>query len=194
MKYEVSDLDLASYTATVMETMKGLDHGAVQRLITAMREVHSRDGAIYVFGNGGSGAASSHLAEDVGKMTIPDQESPTGRYRIMSLTDNSPYLLCLGNDLGFESVFEQQLMNLARPGDLAIGISGSGNSKNVVRAIEAAKRMGLTTAGILGYDGGALKGMVDIPVHVRSMDMQVCEDLHMHIIHQIVKSLAYGWT
>ncbi|MCU0799148.1 MAG: SIS domain-containing protein [Candidatus Thermoplasmatota archaeon] len=188
----VAELDIADYTTTVMETMKGLDHGAVQRLIVAMKDVRSRDGAIYVFGNGGSGAASSHFAEDVGKMTIPDLESPKGRYRIMSLTDNSPYLLCLGNDLGFESVFEQQLMNLARPGDLAIGISGSGNSKNVVRAIAAAKRMGMTTAGILGYDGGVLKGMVEIPVHVRSMDMQVCEDLHMHIIHQIVKSLAYG--
>jgi D-sedoheptulose 7-phosphate isomerase len=184
-------LDLAGYTDTVIGVMKGLDHGAVLRLIDAMKDVHSRGGAIYVFGNGGSGAASSHLAEDVGKMTIPDYESPSGRYRIMSLTDNSPYLLCLGNDLGFESVFEQQLMNLARPGDLAIGISGSGNSKNVVRAIAAAKKMGLNTAGILGYDGGVLKGMLDIPVHVRSMDMQVCEDVHMHIIHQIVKALAY---
>jgi D-sedoheptulose 7-phosphate isomerase len=192
MKSRVSSLDLAGYTNTVIEAMKGLDHGALERLIGAMRTVHSRGGAIFVFGNGGSGAASSHLAEDVGKMTIPDYESPEGRYRIMSLTDNSPYLLCLGNDLGFESVFEQQLMNLARPGDLAIGISGSGNSKNVVRAIAAARRMGLTTAGILGYDGGALMGMVDIPVHVRSMDMQVCEDLHMHIIHQIVRALAYG--
>jgi len=182
-------MDLKAYTRKVVEKLEDLDTDPIEALIGAMRDVKARGGAIYIFGNGGSGAAASHFAEDVGKMTTKDTESHLGRFRIMSLTDNTPYILCLGNDLGYERIFEQQLMNLARPGDLAIGISGSGNSENVVRAVAAAKRMGLTTAALLGYDGGKLKPMVDIAVHVPSMDMQVCEDLHMHIIHQIVRAL-----
>ena len=185
-------MDLEGYTQNVIDQLKELDHSQIEKLISAMKDVKDQGGAVYIFGNGGSGAAASHFAEDVGKMTVPDLGSHEGRFRIMSLTDNTPYILCLGNDLGYEHIFEQQLMNLARRGDLAIGISGSGNSKNVVLAIQAARKMGLATAALLGYDGGKLKGMVDIPVHVPSMDMQVCEDLHMHIIHQVVRALTYG--
>lgn len=177
------------YTEELIRVLKGLDHGPILDLADMIRDAQRRGGCVFVFGNGGSGAAASHLAEDLGKMTTPDPGSPEGRLRILSLTDNTPYLLCLANDLGYEEVFSQQMMNLARRGDLAIGISGSGNSKNVIKALEKAREMGMTTVGILGYDGGRIKPMVDLAVHVPSFDMQVCEDVHMHIIHHLVKQL-----
>lgn len=183
-------MDHEAYTEQVIETMRKLELGKVGELADMLRDARSRDSAVYIFGNGGSGAAASHFAEDVGKMTIPDYERPEGRFRIMSLTDNTPYILCLGNDLGYEQIFSQQLMNVGREGDVAIGISGSGNSMNVVLALEAAKVMGMKTAALVGYDGGRIKKMVDLAVHVPSMDMQVCEDLHMHIIHHVVKALC----
>ncbi|MFW3146697.1 MAG: SIS domain-containing protein [Thermoplasmatota archaeon] len=183
-------MDHEAYTEQVIETMRKLDLEKVRELVEMLRDARSGDSSIYIFGNGGSGAAASHFAEDVGKMTIPDYDKPQGRFRIMSLTDNTPYILCLGNDLGYDQIFSQQLMNLGREGDVAIGISGSGNSENVVLALKAARDMGMKTAALVGYDGGRIKGMVDLAVHVPSMDMQVCEDLHMHIIHHVVKALC----
>jgi D-sedoheptulose 7-phosphate isomerase len=182
-------LDPKGYTEELIRVLKGLDHAPITALANMIREAKERGATVYVFGNGGSGAASSHLSEDLGKMTTPDFVDHKGRLRILSLTDNTPYILCLANDLGYDQVFSQQLMNLARAGDIAIGISGSGNSKNVIVALEKAKAMGLTTVGILGYDGGRIKGMVDLSIHVRSFDMQICEDVHMHVIHQLVKLL-----
>lgn len=182
-------MDPKEYTDELIRVLGGMDHGPIITLAQTIKGAKDRGATVFVFGNGGSGAASSHLSEDLGKMTTPDFDDPKGRLRILSLTDNTPYILCLANDLGYEHVFSQQLMNLARPGDIAIGISGSGNSKNVMLALEKAREMGLTTAGILGYDGGRIKDMVDLCVHVRSFDMQICEDVHMHIIHQLVKML-----
>jgi len=182
-------MEPAAYTDELIRVLKDLDHGPILDLADAIRVVKERGGSVFVFGNGGSGAAASHLAEDLGKMTTPDYGSHEGRLRIISLTDNTPYILCLANDLGYEHVFSQQLMNLARPGDLAVGISGSGNSKNVILALEKAREMGLTTAGVLGYDGGKIRSIVDLSIHVPSFDMQVCEDVHMHIIHHLVKQL-----
>ena len=182
-------MDPVEYTNELVRILKGLNHEPILDLADMIRDAKRRGASIFVFGNGGSGAAASHLAEDLGKMTTPDFGSPEGRLRIISLTDNTPYILCLANDLGYEHIFSQQLMNLARPGDIAIGISGSGNSKNVVMALEKAREIGVTTVGILGYDGGSIKTIVDLAIHVPSFDMQVCEDVHMHIIHHLVKQL-----
>jgi len=180
-------MDTEEYTKDLISALNGLDHASIKAVGNTIRQAWKRGASIFVFGNGGSGAAASHLAEDLGKMTTPDFDRPDGRMRIISLTDNTPYILCLANDLGYDQVFSQQMMNLARAGDVAIGISGSGNSPNVVKAFERAREMGMTSIGIVGYDGGKVKVLSDLSVHVRSFDMQICEDIHMHIIHQLVK-------
>lgn len=153
---------------------------------------------IFVFGNGGSAATASHFAQDLAKGAAPHVASARGRFRALSLTDNTPYLLALANDLGYETVFRQQLMTLAQPGDVAIGISGSGKSPNVLAAIRYAKEIDMVTVGLTGFDGGQLRSLVDYSVHVASMVMEAVEDAHMAVCHAIVCTLrsedtAPGW-
>ena len=111
------------------------------------------------------------------------------RFRVMSLTDNIPYILAWANDHGYETIFEQQLKNFADPGDVAIGISGSGNSENVLRAIDFATTTGLKTVGVTGYDGGRLGGMVHYNIHVPMDDMGIVESVHVVIFHYIIYNL-----
>jgi D-sedoheptulose 7-phosphate isomerase len=143
---------------------------------------------VFLFGNGGSAATASHFCEDLGKGTLRSIHE-TRRLRVMSLTDNTPYILAWANDEGYETIFEQQLRNFARRGDLAIGISGSGNSKNVLRAIEYANAAGLRTMGMTGFDGGKLRQIAGHSVHVPSYDMGVVESVHMIVAHYVVNSL-----
>jgi len=160
----------------------------VDRLLDYLEEAYHFDRTVFLFGNGGSAATASHLCEDLGKGTLKSKNE-TKRLRIISLTDNTPYILAWANDEGYETIFEQQLRNLARPGDLAIGISGSGNSKNVLRAVEYADAAGLVTIGMTGFDGGQLRNMVDHCVHVPIFEMGMVECMHMIIGHYLVNSL-----
>src|SRR5205814_7764198 len=123
---------------------------------------------IFVIGNGGSGSNASHFCEDVGKCTIPiaDYDRDIPRIRILSLTDNTPYILAWANDAGFERIFAEQLKNLASPGDLLIAISGSGNSPNILRAVEWANKNDLKTFGCTGFEGGKLRQLAHRGLHV----------------------------
>ena len=159
-------------------------HAVVDLLEDAF--VHKK--SVYVFGNGGSGATASHFCEDLGKGTM-DGADLNHRFRVMSLTDNTPYILAWANDNGYETIFEQQLKNFADPGDIAIGISGSGNSENVLRAIDFAVSAGLKTVGVTGYDGGQLRGMVHYNIHVPIDDMGIVESIHVMIFHYMVYNL-----
>jgi len=148
---------------------------------------------VFVFGNGGSAATASHFAADWGKNSVSadDLLHLTGRrLKILSLTDNVPWLSALGNDLGYDQVFVQQLIHYASPGDLAIAISGSGNSPNVIRAVEWANQHGLATFGLTGYDGGKLKTIQQAGVHVALDDMAMIESIHACIGHWIVDDLT----
>jgi D-sedoheptulose 7-phosphate isomerase len=111
------------------------------------------------------------------------------RLRVMSLTDCVPFISALGNDWGYDSVFREQLVTNASPGDIAIAISGSGSSPNVIRAVEWAKENGLFTCGFTGFDGGKLKGMVDLSIHSPIRDMEIAENCHMIEIHLVVSGL-----
>jgi D-sedoheptulose 7-phosphate isomerase len=138
---------------------------------------------VFTLGNGGSSSTASHMAADLAKNTIgPNMR----RFRISSLNDNAPIVTALANDLGYENVFVEQLMNLVRPGDVVIVVSASGNSPNVIRAIEYARGQSAHIAGLLGFDGGAAARLVDNAIVVPSDDYGVVEDVHLIINHMLV--------
>ena len=146
---------------------------------------------VFVVGNGGSGSNASHFCEDAGKCTVrrEDYDSDKPRLRILSLTDNTPYILAWANDEGFDRVFVEQLKNLAAEGDLLIAISGSGNSPNVLRAVTWANGHGLRTFGCTGFSGGKLRTLANQNLHVPLDDMGIVESIHLTAFHWVVDDL-----
>lgn len=160
----------------------------VDALVDAITEAYKNDRFVFIVGNGGSGANASHLCEDLGKGTLHDFEEQR-RLKVMSLTDNTPYILAWGNDLSYERVFVEQLKNFAQPGALLIAISGSGNSPNVVKAVEYANAHGMRTFAVVGYDGGKLKQLAHETLHVPSHNMGAVEAAHSVVFHYLVDAL-----
>jgi D-sedoheptulose 7-phosphate isomerase len=147
---------------------------------------------VYLIGNGGSGSNCSHFCEDLGKGTIRREDFDNDskrRLRILSLTDNTPYILAWGNDEGFDRVFVEQLKNLGSPGDLLIAISGSGNSPNILRAVDWANRHGLKTIGCTGFTGGKLQTLAQHNFHVPIDDMGIVESIHLTAFHWVVDNM-----
>src|SRR3954447_10545419 len=145
-----TSLDVRPFLERVGQELMRIDPGEVKALADAVHDCYQRGHFVFVIGNGGSGSNASHLCEDLGKGTLRRQDfddDKKKRLRVLSSTDNTPYILAWGNDEGFERVFVEQLKNLASPGDLLIAISGSGNSPNILRAVEWAHAHRLTTAG-----------------------------------------------
>ena len=173
---------LRAYVGALQRALKGLDLEAVQRGRDACAAVRDAGGRIFVCGNGGSAATASHLANDLGKGASYGRAQ---RFKVIALTDNVPWMTALANDVSYDEVFSEQLENFAEAGDLLIAISGSGNSANVLRAIEVARKRGLVTVGLTGFGGGKLADMVDHPVVVDSHHMGRVEDVHMIIVHLI---------
>ncbi|MBI3312254.1 MAG: D-sedoheptulose 7-phosphate isomerase [Candidatus Omnitrophica bacterium] len=143
-----------------------------------MIDALSKGNKIFFFGNGGSAADSQHLAAElVGKMFIEGRRALPA----IALTTDSSILTALGNDFGFETVFSRQIEALGKPGDVAIGITTSGQSPNVLAAVQTARKMGLKTIGFIGKDGGKLKALVDIPIIVPSDSTQRIQESHITI-------------
>jgi D-sedoheptulose 7-phosphate isomerase len=139
---------------------------------------------VFVLGNGGSASTASHMAADLGKNTIG---ANMRRFRIMSLNDNIPLLTALSNDMGYQRVFAEQLMNLIRPGDVLVVISGSGNSPNVLRAMDYARSECAQVVGLLGFSGGRAAELCDTAIIVDSEDYGVIEDAHLILNHILVE-------
>ncbi|MBI1975593.1 MAG: SIS domain-containing protein [Candidatus Vogelbacteria bacterium] len=177
------------YFVQLCKTLDTLDYSNVESLISAIRETQARGGTVYVFGNGGSGANASHFAQDLLKCPIRDFGSRSGRYKTICLNDNTPVLMAYANDMNYEDIFVQQLMNFCEKNDLVIGISGSGNSMNVVKAIEYARGIGTRTFVIVGFDGGKLLTTAERAVHAKTSNMQIYEDIAMMTMHSIVTAL-----
>src|SRR5437660_4729026 len=155
-----SSLTAAAFLDRAAREFNRVNPAEVQALGDAIYDAYRRRATVFVIGNGGSGSNASHFCEDAGKCTIRREDYDNDaklRLRILSLTDNTPYILAWANDEGFERVFVEQLKNLASPGDLLVAISGSGNSPNILRAVEWANRNGLGTFGCTGFSGGKLK-------------------------------------
>ena len=185
-------LDVRPFLERVGRELLRIDPAEVKALADAMHACYEEGRFIFLCGNGGSGSNASHFCEDVGKGTLRRQDfdrEGKRRFRILSLTDNTPYILAWGNDEGFERVFVEQLKNLAGPGDLLIAISGSGNSPNVLRAVEWANAHGLRTFGCTGFDGGQLRRLAQQGLHVPLDDMGVVESIHLTAFHWVVDDL-----
>jgi D-sedoheptulose 7-phosphate isomerase len=164
----------------------------LQKLADAIYDCYTRRRFVFVIGNGGSGSNASHFCEDLGKGTLRREDFDNDRkqrLRILSLTDNTPYILAWGNDEGFDRVFVEQLKNLASPGDLLIAISGSGNSPNILRAVEWANAHDLRTFGCTGFSGGKLRSLAQQSLHVPLDDMGLVESIHLIAFHWIVDDL-----
>lgn len=185
-------IDYASYLTEHRSVLDKLPLESVKRAADILEQAYQTDHSVFLFGNGGSAALASHLATDLGKGThSPGPESLKGvkRLKVMSLADNVPMLTAWGNDTGYENVFAGQMENFIQAGDVAFGISGSGNSLNVLRALELARRVGATTIGLTGCGGGKMKALLDCTIIVPSDHMQQVEDAHLILAHLIFLDL-----
>ncbi|MDA9103812.1 MAG: SIS domain-containing protein [Flavobacteriales bacterium] len=171
------------YINLVKSTLDSLDPKALELLTDAFHATYEKGGTIYTMGNGGSGASASHAAGDFLKGASYGLEK---RFRMICLNDNLPSMMAIANDIGWDSIFIEPLKNFLKPGDLVIGISGSGNSKNVVNALAYANKNSATTVAMSGFKGGEIAKIATINVHAPVMDMEVTEDIHM-VIFNIVK-------
>ena len=184
-----SRMDPSSFMKRVGEELLRVDPAQIALLSELIHDRYVAGRFVFIIGNGGSGSNASHLCEDLGKGSLHrkffDDDSKK-RLKVLSLTDNSPYILAWGNDEGFDRVFLEQLKNLASPGDLLIAISGSGNSPNVLRAVEWANRHEIDTVGCTGFDGGELLGLAKYSLHVPLDDMGIVETVHLAAFHWVV--------
>ena len=185
-------LNPTQFLDRVGEELKKIDPAQVQALADAIFSCYEKRATVFIIGNGGSGSNASHFCEDLGKCTLRREDFDNDakkRLRVISLTDNTPYILAWANDEGFERVFSEQLKNLANPGDLLVAISGSGNSPNILRAVEWANRNGLTTLGCTGFGGGKLKTLAQKNLHVPLDDMGIVESIHLTAFHWVIDNL-----
>jgi D-sedoheptulose 7-phosphate isomerase len=143
---------------------------------------------VFLCGNGGLEANASHLCEDLARCTLRDSETQK-RLKVLSLTDNTPAIMAWGNDEGYDRIFVEQLKNLASPGDVLLAISGSGNSPNILRAVEWANRQGMITVGITGFDGGKLRALAQQSLHADIANMGIVESLHQVVFHWLIDNL-----
>lgn len=172
-----------AYIDLVKSTLDALDPKALEALTEAFMTTYEKGGNIYTMGNGGSGASASHAAGDFLKGASYGLDK---RFKMICLNDNLPSMMAIANDIGWDHIFIEPLKNFLSKDDLVIGISGSGNSKNVVNALEYANEQGATTVAMSGFKGGKISELASINVHAPVMDMEVTEDVHM-VIFNIVK-------
>lgn len=178
--------DYTAYFNKVADTLNKLDQDILNNLVKVILDCRDRGNSIYIFGNGGSAATASHVAGDFLKGISYQLEK---RFRMICLSDNIPGTSAISNDLTYDEVFIEPLKSYLNKNDVVIGISGSGNSVNVIKAMEYAKTKGAITVALVGYKGGKLKAVADIVVHVPVDDMEVAEDIHLIIFHAIKQNI-----
>lgn len=185
-------LDKSAYLQRLNEEISRIDQQALQNWADLIYQAWEREKFVFIFGNGGSGTTASHFAEDLGKSTLRESElkdESKKRLKVLSLTDNQGWIMAVGNDVGYDQIFQQQLMNYGSAGDLVIAISGSGNSPNVLNAVDWANRHGLVTFGLTGYSGGKLKQMAQHGLHVALDDMGMVESIHLCLFHWVLNDV-----
>lgn len=179
--------DIQEYIALEIEVLKRLDAVQIDATLNLLEETRRRKGRIYICGNGGSAATASHFQNDFNKGVSEYIDIP---FRFHCLNDNMATVMAIANDIGYEEVFRFQLRGNLETGDILVAISGSGNSKNVLNAVEYAKEQGVKVVGLTGFDGGRLKELSDVSLHVPVNSMQVTEDIHM-IFDHLMMSMFY---
>ena len=185
-----------TYINEVRRCVDALPAVDVARFVSCLERAYQEDRQVYIIGNGGSAATASHMACDLAKNVYPPAPmTDVRRFRVTSLTDNVSLITALANDCGYERIFSEQLRNVLQKDDLLIAISASGNSPNIIHAVELARQRGARTAALLGFDGGRLRQAVDIAVVVDSHDYGHVEDLHMvvnHLVASYMRQLLFA--
>ena len=179
--------EITNYIENEISVLRMLDTNAINDVLNLLEQALENEHMIYIMGNGGSAATASHMQNDFNKGISEYTEK---KFRFLCLNDNVPTVMAIANDIGYEEIFRFQLRGKLRPGDIVIGISGSGNSQNVLNAAEYAKECGNTVVGITGYDGGKLRKIADYSLHVPVNSMQITEDVHM-IFDHLMMSVFY---
>jgi len=185
------DPAIASYVHRYLgETEGALRDGflaeGISRAIPVLLKARDEGHTLFFFGNGGSASTASHMAQDIAKLTITEGGK---RFRTDSLADHMSVILAWANDSNFSEIYAEQVKSRGQAGDVAIGISGSGNSPNVLRALEEAHKLGMTTVGFIGRGGGKMKALCDVSIVVPSDNMQHIEDLHHIMLHLVASYL-----
>ncbi|MEX0978276.1 MAG: SIS domain-containing protein [Pirellulales bacterium] len=187
-----TSLGINQYVQRLQAELVRVDPQEIQAWADLVYDAWEHEKFIFVFGNGGSGTTATHICEDLGKSSLRQHElhdETKKRLKVLSLTDNLGWILALGNDIGYDHIFVQQLMNYGTKGDLAIAISGSGNSPNVLLAVDWANRHGLKTFGLTGFDGGKLRRMAHSGMHVPLDDMGMVESIHLCLFHWVLNDV-----
>lgn len=177
-----------SYFSHINELLMDLDTGAINSVVECFLKAREERKTIFFAGNGGSAATASHFAQDLGEV---GRKAGKRGFKTLSLTENISLLSAVGNDYGFDQVFTIPLVELFNPGDVLVAISASGNSPNVIKAIEFARDAAGETVGLVGFDGGRMKDMCDHVIHVRTDvgSYGPVEDVHMAMDHLITSYL-----
>ncbi len=176
----------SDYTARLNATLERFDWAPVERLAYELLDCWQTGRQVFFAGNGGSGGNANHLAND---FLYALSKTPGSGLRVHSLSANPSVITCLANDEGYDQVFSLQLAVLARKGDVLVAMSGSGNSPNIVRALQEAKTIGMTSYAVLGFSGGKAKAIADVPIHFAIDDMQISEDAQTIIGHMLMQWL-----
>ena len=174
------------YYKQEISAVRGMDFDEISRAVSAIKDAYEREAVIYVFGNGGSAATASHFCCDFNKGISGELDK---KFRMVCLNDNVPTMMAVANDISYDEIFSYQMKGKLKADDLVIAISGSGNSENVIRAVNYAKEIGCRVLGITGYDGGKLRKLADYHMHAGVNDMQIAEDIHMSFDHMMYRVL-----
>ena len=171
---------IRAYIDKETEVLGKIDVEALNEALNLLAQALEQEKSIYIFGNGGSAATASHYQNDFNKGV---SEHTKKKFRFQCLNDNVATMMAIANDISYDDIFSFQLEGRLQPGDVVFAISGSGNSRNVLKAVEYAKAQGNKVIGATGYDGGRLKELADVSLHVPVNSMQITEDLHMVFDH-----------
>ena len=180
------ETEVNAYFDNVISTIEKLPFTMIERIVNVLLQAYEASRTIYLFGNGGSAALASHFACDLSKGAANGSGK---RFQVLAFTDNVPLITAWANDARYEDIFAEQLINFVRPNDIAFAISGSGNSPNVLKALEVAREASAFTIGLTGFQGGEMKGLCDLCLIVPSDNMQIIEDLHLSVTHAVFRAL-----
>jgi D-sedoheptulose 7-phosphate isomerase len=177
-----ADRSIRTYFRDLTDLVSQLPYNSITRIVSIFLEAFAEQRTVYVFGNGGSAASASHLMCDINKGASAGEGK---RPRVMALTDNVSLITAWANDFGYERIFSEQLRTFIKPRDVAFAISTSGDSPNVLLALETAREYGAITVGLGGCQGGQMKSLCDVCAIIPSENVQLIEDLHHAMIHSI---------
>jgi D-sedoheptulose 7-phosphate isomerase len=177
---------IETYLAELVDVVRDMPRDQIRKVVGILMDAWRRGSRVFLLGNGGSAATASHMANDLNKLaSVPGQP----RFKALALTDNVPLMTAWGNDTAYENIFVEQMLNFLEPGDVAIGISASGNSPNVLKAMRVAREQGAITVGFSGRDGGQLRELADHCILIPSDNIGQQEDGHMILDHLIATTL-----